>query len=671
MRNTLVIISFFLLPFYGNAQNCLDMNDNEVVRLDKEGGPLISASIQDQDGLPICYADATSLALKTSLPGNPEISYLHLAFAQGDFKKAPINNKASRDSAFNYNGDGTRGNILIDSGSICDTIKAVQQKKSPGVCRRDDVALEKLLFNNKINSSEDFFDVQSKIVEALSEYYDVAKGQFGINPLVLKNEIEKKIDSFKNYKMAFDKLIEQKQKSYISQECQKNDSSNAELVLKNVMLRIYSYITNKYGSVHSSKIFDRSNIDDSSLLFFSRNLGTIYQVRDDELELTLSENLKESLKKNYIEILRGNDFSSDAINSFKDFLVSLRGEYPIKDQPEVVDKIMNELSSKDKQQLAKDYNRYVKKDLSECIQKNDLLYFMNNDGLVKDFGENNCLKGYLNQGLKLKEMAVVLNDNNFSNIKDINHLIENIPSMSYEEAMMSIVAPDCVENKKIPIPDTLACQTYPIHYGILKSKRIEIALEFKKEMMKIESEHAKKLAQLVENSEMRSLEKRKEGQKKEVNEALEKKMVDQLNAMNEGHLWNKFLEETKNKFALETLNLLKNKKQAVPIGVCPKLFDDPHFSYQRNGVCGKMLLDGTYTEMSNKHAVVVIGVRCQKGTLDYLIQNSWGEWAGIKKVKNPDGSPHFESEIGKAWIKADELVNNITEYTLLSAGPVP
>ncbi|MBC7539315.1 MAG: hypothetical protein H7281_10870 [Bacteriovorax sp.] len=692
MKNKLLL--FLLLSSVSKVfgQDCTGMVDNEEQRLDKNGGPLTQSRIQDQDGLGTCFANSTSVALQTALPGNPDVSYLQLAFSHAQKEYAPKNTAQRKDSAYIINLDGSRGNVLINGGQVCDTIKAVKDKKIGGVCKRDDVALEKSIFDSKTNNSKDSLFVQNTVIAAASEYYDSTKLDFGVNPSFAKDEIAKRTLAFTNYKMAFDGMIEKKQAKFTKEACLKPDTSNVQIVLKNLLARNYAYLTNKYGSSNSSKIYEnvkgKAN-PDSAQFFYLMNVGSSSKYSDGEVRVTVEKKLNDSLEKNYIGELNSTNPPSDALSALRNILMSVGGSDKAKSNKAVVDKLISEFSPEDKEILNKDYNRYVKKEVGECMNKNALSYYTSDDGLIKDFAQDPCLKGYLVQGKNIKNLAGALDQGNFLNINTLNSFMNKLPTMSYEETMRAIVAPECSDDKKIKVPESLTCESNNFNYPYMLQQKLvdtgkfthagieqQINLEAANDLVQIESSQPQKIAQVEEkysgktdaNSlklkalEIQNLEIDKVNRKNNAHEVAKAKINKQLAGSDEPRIWNEYVEGNKKKFNSDAVNLLKNAKQAVPITLCTRMFNDPSSTALRDGRCEKNSSDSSYKDVGGYHAVTVVGVRCQKGKLNYLIQNSWGEWSAIKEAKNPDGTQHFESEFGKAWMGEDEIMNNSYGY---------
>jgi hypothetical protein len=688
MRNNFLLLSL-LLTASAYAQDCTGLKENEEYRLDKNDGPLSKAMIQDQDGVGTCYANTTSLALQSVLPGNPNISYLQLAFAHAQVDVAPKNK--DRDSAFTT---PAKDEVLINGGQVCDTIAAAKNEKIGGVCLRSDVALEQSIFNSQTNSQKDSLSIQNRMIDVVSKYYDSVKEKFGVGTDIPKKEIANRVLEFSNFKGAFENLLKDKQEKYGKEACLKPDAANVKDVFKNVAIRNYVDIKNKYGSFNLSKI--PSNIKGKSnpdYLFYLYNtdMGFVYgnSSNPNELNVRLSDKFSNALEKDYMNNLSATPAPADAISALKSALLKNTDKRYISS----VERIINELSPEEKQGLDKDYKRYVQKDVSDCLQKNALAYYKSDDGLIKDFAGDTCLKSYMVQGKNLQLLATVLDQANLKNIDALTNFMNKLPSMNYEEAMRAIVAPDCSNDKKIKIPKNLTCESNNFDYiYFLKNK---IASDTKYSYDDIEkatkTEEGNVKAEIEEGypAQIATIQKKYEGKtdsysQNQLKTDLQNAEIEKNNRLLRAHdiaasripkkllgdkeqkYWDEYYGNKKKEFNSDAVNLLKNQKTVVPITLCTRMFTNPGAQALRDGRCEQDSADNNYMSVGGYHAMGVIGVRCQKGKLNYLIQNSWGDWDSIKDAKNSDGSQHYEHEFGKAWMTDEEMMSNSYGYQKIS-----
>jgi hypothetical protein len=120
--NTKLLIFLSLISFNTFAQDCGDVKDGTISRLDAPGKSLSNARVQDQDGLGTCYANTASLLLQSVLPNNPEVSYLHLSINRAEKLVQKELKSQGKVQAFKDNGD-----LLLDAGFACDSIKLAKE----------------------------------------------------------------------------------------------------------------------------------------------------------------------------------------------------------------------------------------------------------------------------------------------------------------------------------------------------------------------------------------------------------------------------------------------------------------------------------------------------------------------------------------------------------------
>ncbi|MFZ4713058.1 MAG: hypothetical protein ACOYL6_05085 [Bacteriovoracaceae bacterium] len=169
------ISAFFLNLLFLNlsfAQDCSFsgkvIKDGSKVTLFSPGKSLENFKVQDQDGLSTCYANTTSVILKTMMEGHPDVSYLDIALKHGtkgsytEWKEGnPEENKFITKS----------GKDLTASGSVCTSLSVL---KDSGVCPEQYFSFE----SNARRLSSDDNNKQNVIMDSLSNYFDqYYKGQ--------------------------------------------------------------------------------------------------------------------------------------------------------------------------------------------------------------------------------------------------------------------------------------------------------------------------------------------------------------------------------------------------------------------------------------------------------------------------------------------------------------
>jgi hypothetical protein len=144
-----------------DGENLVKIPETKTSSLFDQGKSLTSHKAQDQDGVGTCYSNSTSIALKTVLPDNPDVSYLHAAInasTNGWRQKNWDWTKRKKTPHFKKDDEKT----FIDGGFVCETIAAM--KKAGGACPAQFSKLE----NHEALSPE----MQSRYMNSLSSYFD-------------------------------------------------------------------------------------------------------------------------------------------------------------------------------------------------------------------------------------------------------------------------------------------------------------------------------------------------------------------------------------------------------------------------------------------------------------------------------------------------------------------
>lgn len=166
----LLIPLMLLLPLGAVAKDCVFSNKVTLKAgatkslYDAPKGSLQTHKMQDQDLLGTCYANAGSVALKSVLDGNPDISYVHAGFVAAqnssqewkDGKGKYIVGKQQDEKGKDVDEDFTSG------GSTCQMVE--QLKKHKGACPKSFSLIE----NHDILNARD----KSKAVWGLGNYFD-------------------------------------------------------------------------------------------------------------------------------------------------------------------------------------------------------------------------------------------------------------------------------------------------------------------------------------------------------------------------------------------------------------------------------------------------------------------------------------------------------------------
>lgn len=613
--NSKLFFLLSILSFSALAQDCGDMADGTVSRLDEPGKSLANARVQDQDGLGTCYANTASLMLQSAMPDNPEISYLQLSINRAETLVQKEYRSQGKSQAFKDNGD-----LLLDAGFSCEAIKLA--KDNGGVCERKNVALEQMMFKTDLNQFSDPNWAQVDLLKRVSTYYDgmlrdfatlKKNGQdsnessrsterapsakksffsklFGTdddqqsgsdqikNSTLSKDE---KAEKFEQYKKLLTKVIDENRDKYAQRKCEKVDTGNSMKVTQNLLMRIQNNLNaQKYKKFPEVKY-----------KVFQLKIGYALNMRVNGVpvvEAKVDERFKKTLEDVYLkQLTNGVKKPESALQAFKDALYKVDPNTPKK----LIDDLVADFSADDKDLLNQDYKRYVQKDYSSCAPTGQLEYLASDDGLLKDFVGSGCSSDFIKHVKNLQQMIIGLDRYNFDNIDRLNAFISNLPNMSYDTAMMQLLAPDCNEEKKIKIPSDVSCSTKRFTYPGSKDDD------------------------------------------------------DATTQRNLASMRKDFKEDA-------VRSITGNK--AVGLSMCTGFYDKDSSDsfYNKTRMCDT-------TKKHGFHAVTMIGYKCNKGKLKYLIQNSWGAWDAANQRFEKDSH-------GKAWMEEDELIKNTYQLDLMN-----
>ncbi|MGZ3789639.1 MAG: hypothetical protein ACXVLQ_14010 [Bacteriovorax sp.] len=460
------LVSLLLINQAIYAEDCEDMKDGEIVRIDQKGGSLENFHVQDQDGLGTCYANTASLLLQASLKNHPEVSYLQLAAIA---KTEPIENLhkyaskpedfelyakkiRKKNAATNGNASTDQWILGLDIGSVCgpiDAAKAEQKKKGATLCPRKQMNLEEVVANGDPKMS------QFKSILESSKYMNLFQEQFkdlAGQPTNVSNEkmmaAQKKYEDFKS---AFSGLVAEKKKSMSEKECTKLTTMGMDGVLQPAIqeaLNFYGCFTSETNTSYFCKLNRalvsgvekkgdyaieskgmspqflkklRSKITDPKKIF------SVDQMKKDLMDSLLSS---VNLEKN--EKQPANDFAARLINKIP------------------MDKLEN---------LVSEFNEIKANGYSETCVERSVVEYLSGKKFEDDWKRDAvlCEKSDL-----MEQASQVIVEYERSGLKGIDNALDFVldkARLKYDEALMSLYAVDCKDKDKITIPEDLNCSS--------------------------------------------------------------------------------------------------------------------------------------------------------------------------------------------------------------------
>jgi hypothetical protein len=107
-----------------NGQS-ISILESSAASLHSKSKSLANHTIQDQDGLGFCYANATSVILKSVIPSHPDLSYIHGALQASTL--GPGKNWA-KGGRYVRKDKKTHNDVsFVEAGNVCNTIQALKK----------------------------------------------------------------------------------------------------------------------------------------------------------------------------------------------------------------------------------------------------------------------------------------------------------------------------------------------------------------------------------------------------------------------------------------------------------------------------------------------------------------------------------------------------------------
>lgn len=702
MRKPLLSSFIFFMSFNLAAQDCGNIPNGQVVRLDEAGGSLQNSKVQDQDGLGTCYANTASVLLQSAIPNNPDVSYINLALGYAEKHSA---NKSGSSYAYD-----SAGNMLITGGLVCETI---QEAKKNGVCNRRDVPLENGLFHAEAGHFADNGHVQNKLLEKVSRYYDDVNREF--------NNGRKLQDQSSTFG---------RKTKFISPEAKEKITEN----VKSFSEKAGQFFTNLGNGFKKffSAIFDRGNSPDNDQPNNNQVDVIDRSITDDNQKPSNDGQMADNTSQDPIGDFINNNVPKDEIPSEPEVIAQEQTSSP-KSNPEEFSKEKFEalkkkkkLTAKEEYQLAlydllqKNLPEYAKKNCERNDPKNSLDVAQNLAAMTYNVEQSGAKKpefsilrfnlygSYSTRGTgKTKVVEFNLNnkitqaaENDYFTIlkakptpksgfdaftKALKKNLPNYISQADLEKAVAQLDPNLLSKleddyKRYALKDFSVCSKDKMAYlknddGLMKDFQSSPCLSRYQKLGQGIQELAvglddrntadiNRITDFILNSPDMNYEKSLTAVLSPTCSDENKIKIPQNLTCSDHHInfssyetntpqkEAKKLQEEKTKFRQNIARSLTNQK-AIGVSLCTIFFqEDPNYSYNQNKNCNVSRSDGL-------HAVAITGYRCQNGKLDYLIQNSWGEWRDLNSVYERD------RDSGKAWINEEAMVKNSYHYSIL------
>jgi hypothetical protein len=590
---------------------------DKKVSLFNPGSTLVDHKVQDQDGLGTCYANSSSVLLKSILPTHPDISYHHAAITHSANQSK---NKYESGNTKYLRSEGQDKVSFVNAGRICDTMNAL--KKSGGACPKVHSQLE--------NSSLGDPTVQARLYHGLGKYFELSNS-LKSNPTAQANLAEE-IDQ------ALEFIQQRKEMKSCGQE-----KIPANQGLKNMMRNLE---INSWGCLSPEEFKTKLNFPNKQLI-------------DEQFASILSSKLSKSVKDAII-----NSSFVFVPNPHPDLILKL--EEKLKNDPEFIKQFDNFL---------KDPTSTPSKDLSlkMGLKMNEVLHELfpaskypnckfNQKSMyhpltgVFFFGDTDDkeppqLKGLGEEFLKGAKIEKLSCKTNPSDL---------LKSKEFHEEIKDILKTRNTNNSSCPIPhgDVIAGALLPLielDQNLEKSKVKEI-------LSNPFSVGAKQLKDFLmpECQDKENLLYLDNIQCKEYGFC----NVSYSNVQYSGPENGCFtLDNAKKYFSKKAINSINNGT-AFNVHTCSDfIVKDPKIK-------SKFCTNKSYS----MHEMSVTGYRCIGGKMEYEVLNSWGtNYCPIGQDPAVNKSNEFECELnsdgkftGRFWVKEDILVENTQTFSVIS-----
>lgn len=193
----LISINAFADCQYSDGTKLVRVKEGEAVSLRDPGKSLENMTMQDQDGLNTCYANATSTILKSLLPDHPDVSYTHAAVMGTTRGWAEDWNKPNN----KYLNKEDKSDNFTSFGWVCETVAGL--KKAGGACPKNLSSIE----STQLWDS----DVQQRLFYGLGLYFD--------NMNLIKNDPAKMGQLKKDLSLAIEAINVERE--VLIQQCEK------------------------------------------------------------------------------------------------------------------------------------------------------------------------------------------------------------------------------------------------------------------------------------------------------------------------------------------------------------------------------------------------------------------------------------------------------------------
>jgi hypothetical protein len=545
-----------LISLNAFAMDCAGMPEGRVVRLDDPSGPLANSSIQDQDGIGSCYANQASVMLQSIIPGNPDLSYLNLGLYYATDYTVPKFRKSSGTYTNIANGTGP-----IDGGFSCKAINAaLARQKSSGdgvLCKSSDVPMDHNFVNNMVSSSP---DNAAKVMSVTAGYMTMYQNEFGWAEQkdITDAKLQAKRAKADQFKKALKKFVQDSGDAYLTKKCEIYNPNNILDLMENALTRA---INSSPQCISGKSISTSSPICQS----FSQ-LGMITTIsgsgKSSKVKFIQTSQSREQLKKSVLSMFKNKNGVNSFLNELSGYVKNAdRSNNSLGNKDAFAKLIVKSISDADMRVLTEDYNRIALKNFDRCKEGNALDFIVDKD-FQKNASKDVVLCNYKSLVSNIQLVALNMPKYAFNDLNAFVDFVTEKAGLSYDQAMLPLIASDCRPEERVRIPDNLKCD--------------QVVMNFKAGAFRPGSTNPA-------------------GQEAvEVIKANRKKMMASI-----------------------------DNKAAFGLTFCSKYWKDPSYGYN-NLARGDARNRSCQSGRDSIHSITAIGYRCKNNKVQYLAQNSWG-----------------------------------------------
>jgi hypothetical protein len=439
----LLILSFLFMNIFawadckmsnGSAQ--VSIPENKEISLFESGKSLSTHKIQDQDGLGTCYANATSAVLKSVLPNNPDISYVHAAL------QSSTNGWLQNWSDGKNNYIKSDNSDLTSGGFFCDTVSAL--KKSGGACSVKHSILE----NKQLMDS----NVQVELMKGLGTYFD------SVNKV--KNDPAKLQKLKQNLAKVIDSVNMEKSKVIQACEAEKRKEIPIKKALDEALsLEILSIdFSDPCGKFKALKFKEMLGVQ--SIITEDRIKLVIPPSLEGEFNIFLGKNLDlksaliNNLKNNKDKPLEDMNFQSKLGTKISEFLNHKLTSIPSKNSSCSSESPIRKIQSNPEQMGAVFYNGIINQKSDVCNA-----YFENSEIIEA------AKKSNINQCIPVTQLDEMLNA--LAPIMKIGEKLDqslvdkmNNPLSQYGKQLKDLLLPGCIDKTHLINMKSISCASF-------------------------------------------------------------------------------------------------------------------------------------------------------------------------------------------------------------------